>query len=100
MDDETECPPEGGGECWGSAPPIFDLPPPPVPPWMDSSPCTETEQRPLVAASELTPTSDINGDNDDPTYHHSLYETCDSNPLVINSSVYNFEADGLFNVLV
>ena len=83
------------GGCWGP-PPIFDIPPPPRPPWGDLN-CDENDlrSRPL--------TSDQGGSLGQGSRSHLtgedfIQDSCDIHPLVIDSHFYLGES--LFTILV
>jgi hypothetical protein len=93
MDEVVEqqhlCTDEAGCDLWGPPPPIFDIPPPPRPPW---EPCPDDEIRRPLTASDEAATNDLGGSG------NFNYETCDINPLVIDSTLYVGES--LFTVLL
>ena len=70
--------------CWGP-PPIFDLPPPPRPPWEHCD--DDLNTRPLTSGLESQSRSDP-----------MIQDTCDIHPLVIDSNFYVGES--LFTILI
>ena len=91
-DQRPRCMEATGGGCWGPPPPIFDLPPPPKPPWMEH--CNDQQDfntRPLTSSSRIGDT----GITHDPMV---IQDSCDINPLVIDSQF--FMGENLFTILV
>ena len=87
----------GGGGCWGPPPPIFDLPPPPKPPWMEH--CNDQPEdfntRPLTSSSMSIGDHTSISNRRDPMV---IQDSCDINPLVIDSEF--FMGENLFTILV
>merc|ERR1712223_1897295 len=77
--------------CLGPPPPVFDLPPPPRPPWEANDGCANQQAnslaRPLRPEDSKTGTEDLYD-----------YQSCDINPFVIDSHFYFGE--NLFTVLI
>ena len=90
-DQRPRCMEATGGGCWGPPPPIFDLPPPPKPPWMEHCNDQDFNTRPLTSSSIGGNTGIIN----DPMV---IQDSCDINPLVIDSQF--FMGENLFTILV
>lgn len=67
-----------GCDLW-PPPPIFDLPPPPRPPWIEP-PC------PFDSSDSVKGRPLTSGSNEAEPHHYEA--TCDINPLVIDSSFY------------
>ena len=83
------------GGCWGP-PPIFDIPPPPRPPWGDPN-CDENDlrSRPLTSDQDG---SLGQGSRSHLTGEDFIQDSCDIHPLVIDSHFYLGES--LFTILV
>ena len=81
----------------GPAPPLFDLPPPPVPPWLeDQNGCNP--QRPLEPDPNAD-SSDFESPRRKISDFHQLYtQSCDINTFVIDSRFYFGE--NLFTILL
>merc|ERR1712223_849158 len=77
--------------CLGPPPPVFDLPPPPRPPWEANDGCANQQAnslaRPLRPEDSKTGTEDLYD-----------YQSCDINPFVIDSHFYFGE--NLFTILI